>query len=56
MAARDLRTPGLVFGACKPDNEPMVHLLTGLGFHPCQTVPGGFSDGDAIIWSRRHGF
>lgn len=56
MEARAAQTPGLVFGACKPDNEPMVHLLTTIGFHPCQTVPQGFSDGDAVLWARGHGF
>lgn len=56
MRARAKRTPGLVFGACKPDNEPMVHLLTELGFHPCQTISGRFNDGPAVIWSQDHRF
>jgi GNAT superfamily N-acetyltransferase len=56
MEARLERTPGLVFGACHADNAPMVHLLTSLGFHPCQTIPGGFANGDAVLWSRPHGF
>jgi GNAT superfamily N-acetyltransferase len=56
MEARLAKTPGLVFGACRPDNAPMVHLLTTLGFHPCQTIPDGFSDSDAVLWSRAHGF
>jgi ribosomal protein S18 acetylase RimI-like enzyme len=54
MDARAQRTPGLVFGACKPDNEPMVHLLLKFGFHPCQTIPNAYSDGDAVLWSRHH--
>ena len=55
MEARAKETPGLVYGATQPDNEPMVHLLVSLGFHACQTVPGGYPSGeDAILYAREH--
>ena len=57
MEARADRTPGLVFGACKPENEPMVHLLLSLGFHECQAIPHAYPDGgDALLWARPHPF
>ena len=52
MDARAERTPGRVFGACRPDNAPMVHLLETLGFARVQTVERGYDGHPAWIWER----
>lgn len=48
MEARAARTPGFVIGACHDENEPMVHLLTTMGFHACQRV------GEMMVYARKH--
>ena len=54
MEARDTQTSGLILGACREDNIPMVRLLTRLGFHICQRIPNGYTTGEALLWARRH--
>ncbi len=48
MEARAARTPGFIIGAAHDENEPMIHLLTSLGFHACQRV------GSMMMYTRPH--